>query len=107
MDETAFHNRADATLAAMLDALEPLDDAGTIELEYSAGMLNLNLPDGKQYILNKHAPSRQLWLSSPLSGGLHFSWEEAPPAWRLPDGRTLTSVLADELRALAGLEVQF
>jgi iron donor protein CyaY len=105
MNETEFHRIADATIASLADGLEEADRQGSIEVEYAGGVMSVSLTDGKQLIVSKHAPSRQLWLSSPLQGGLHFDYKDG--AWKLGDGRTLKSALAQDLRALAQLEVHF
>ena len=73
-----------------------------IDCELGGGILTLAFPGGKQIIVNKHAPSKQLWLSSPLQGGLHFSYDND---WVLADGRTLASLLASDIAALASLKL--
>lgn len=101
MQETEFHRLADATLDALADGLEEADGSGQIEVEYQGGVIAIDLPGGKQLIVSKHTASRQIWLSSPVSGGLHFS--HAAGGWQLADGRTLNNVLAAELKTLAGV----
>ena len=36
-------------------------------------VLTVTLPTGKQYLLNRHGVTRQIWLSSPFTGAHHFS----------------------------------
>ena len=62
------------------------------------GVLTLILPGNKTIVVSKHSPSKQIWLSSPLSGGTHFSHDEN--GWVLADGRELVSLLKHELRAV-------
>lgn len=100
-----FHALADAELNRWVDALEEADANGQLELELQGGILTLVLPAGKTLLLSKHAVSEQLWLSSPLSGGLHFGRDTVHQAWRLPDGRSLEEVLRTELAQLAGVVV--
>ena len=38
------------------------------EIEYSAGVLNIQMSDWRAFVLNKQTPNKQLWLSSPISG---------------------------------------
>ena len=78
IDETAFHGAADKTLAHLGATLEPFDQNGTLEVEYQAGVMTIALENGKQFLISKHAPTRQLWLSSPVSGGWHFSYNPPP-----------------------------
>lgn len=103
MNESDYHRLADATLDRFADALEAADEEGALEVELEGVVLTIDLPAGKQYLISKHAPSKQLWVSSPVSGGLHFSYKDA--IWQLPDGRTLESVVAGELSTLAGVKV--
>lgn len=108
MDETVFHRLTKAFFTMISDALEEADAQGIIELESQEGVMSVSLPGGRQYVLSKHAPTRQLWLSSPVSGGLHFSYSSPcgeEGRWILPDGRRLEEVLAQELR-MAGVEVR-
>ncbi len=105
MQESEFHRLADLWLATAGDALEAADGQGLLDAEYEAGALNLKLPSGKIFIVSKHAPTRQLWLSSPISGGLHFSWREADKKWALDDGRALSDVLSKELLNLGNIHV--
>ena len=106
MNEGVFHLVAGATLDAMFQALERVDAAGEIDVEYQDGVMTIELDDGRQFIVSKHTPSRQLWLSSPVSGGLHFSYAAAG-GWQLSDGRTLSETLCGELKSLAKIEVKF
>lgn len=99
IDESAFHRLADSALAELSEALEVADENGTLELECASGVMAINLPSGRQYIVNKHTASKQIWLSSPRSGGLHFTYNEG---WKLTDGRILRDVLLAELEAETG-----
>jgi len=103
MNEMEYHKLADEALANITQKLEKADEDGVIELEMEGGMVTIALESGKQFIVSKHAPTRQLWLSSPLSGGLHFSYDEAQKDWRLPDAKKLTAVLFSELAQIAGV----
>ena len=100
MQESDFHRLADQELAALADALEQADAEGQLELEEQGGVLTV-VAGGKTLVISKHAPSCQIWLSSPLSGGLHFPHHDG--RWQLADGRELRGLLAEELRQLAGV----
>ncbi|MDE3038711.1 MAG: iron donor protein CyaY [Pseudomonadota bacterium] len=107
IDENCFHRLADAALTVLFDALEKADRNGTLDVEYADGVMTISLPSGQQYIVNKHMASRQIWLSSPKSGGLHFNYIPLPQAgglenWSLSDGRGLPDVLFAELQAATG-----
>lgn len=102
MNESEFHSLADVWLAHAADALEAEE---TLDIEPLGGLLNIHLPSGKTLVVSKHAPSRQLWLASPLSGGLHFSYDAEKKQWRLADGRALEKVMSQDLKTLAQVNV--
>ena len=105
MLEKDFGKFAEKTLDKLADALDSLDESGDLELEYQNGILSITLNSGKQIIVNKHAPSQQIWLSSPVSGGLHFSYDNISNQWMLADGKMLNNILSEELKTLANIEV--
>lgn len=37
--------------------------------------LMVNLPEKRQYLINKHGVTRQLWISSPFTGAHHFKFK--------------------------------
>lgn len=100
MDEHAFEGLASATLARLAERIEDAigDDA---DVELRAGILTIELPDGAQFVVNKHGPNRQIWLSSPVSGASHYGWDGA--SWRSTRGpQLLETTLAAELAGLTG-----
>ena len=105
MQETHYHQLADTWLAHAQDALEEADAKGVLDIDYAHGSLTITLENGKVLLVSKHTPSRQLWLSSPISGGLHFSYDEKKAEWVLADGCVLAELLAKELQALSGVVV--
>lgn len=107
MDESAFHTLADQTLAKLLNTIEAAlgDD---IAVDLRGGILTIELDDGRQYVINKHAPTRQIWLSSPVSGAAHFAHDATTGAWRSTrGGAVLTDILASELAAATGATIDF
>ncbi len=102
MDDAAFQSAADSTLTDLMDRLdEALGDQFDVDLE--AGVLTIELETGAQYLINKHGPMRQLWLSSPVSGAGHYDFEVARGAWiDSRSGENLTALLSAELSAAAG-----
>ena len=94
MDDREFDRLASATLDRLAERLEEgLDDA---DVELREGVLTVELAGGAQYVFNRHAPNRELWMSSPISGAHHFA--PAGGAWRSTRGEaTLAGLVADEL----------
>jgi frataxin len=108
MDQAGFERQAAALLEGLFDRIEAAFD--DLDVDYESGILTLKLPDGRTFLLNKHAPNREIWLSSPVSGAWHFAYDPAALAWRStrpvsagPDD--LMAMLRGELAALTGLDV--
>ena len=93
-NDTEFHRTADSFLANLLEACdEHLPDGSHADL--NGGVLTIDTPTG-QYILNKHAPNRQIWLSSPRSGAWHFDARDG--VWVATRGdQVLHAILQQEL----------
>lgn len=89
MSESAFETLADSLLAALEDQIG--DDA-----DLQSGILTV---EGEgTWIVNKHAPTRQIWLSSPLSGARHYAFDAESGQWKdTRGGDHLLAVLAAEL----------
>ncbi|MGE5548056.1 MAG: iron donor protein CyaY [Solirubrobacterales bacterium] len=106
LDENRFAALADQMLESIADAIdEKLGDEIDVELQH--GILTLTLEGGGQYVINKHAPNREIWLSSPVSGAAHFAF--ADDGWvstREPRHR-LDAVLKAEMKAKFGADLEF
>ena len=93
MTDSAFEALADSLLTSLEAALADHTDA---ELQGSS-VLNVETDDGT-WVVNKHAPTRQIWLSSPRSGARHFAYDLAARAWKdTRGGADLLTVLSGEL----------
>ena len=89
MSEQAFETLADSLLESLE---EEIDDA-----ELQGGVLTIDGDDGT-WVVNKHAPTRQVWLSSPKSGARHYAFDEATGLWKdTRGGSDLLTVLSSEL----------
>lgn len=101
MNEQEFEALAAKTLRLLAEAVE---DAGA-DAELAGGILTIVSDDRRTFLLNKHAPLKQLWYSSPVSGAHHY--EAKGGAWvSTRDGTGLLDRLAQEL-AQAGIVAEF
>ena len=92
MDDSAFESLADS----LLDTLEETIGAHA-DAERQGGVLTVEGDDGT-WLVNKHAPTRQIWLSSPLSGARHYAFDTASGQWRdTRGGGDLLTLLSSEL----------
>jgi frataxin len=96
MTDSAFETLAD-------DLLDALEEACEDEAERQGGVLTVEGEEGT-WVINKHAPTRQVWLSSPKSGARHYAFDAGSGLWKdTRGGADLVSLLAAELGvALAG-----
>lgn len=101
-NETEFHRFADATLTALFEQLESAYESGSLrDLDLQEGILTIKTESNQTFVISKHIASGQIWLASPLTGGLHFSFNEGE--WKLTDGTILTERLTLELMQVGGL----
>ncbi len=92
MTDTSFENLADSLLRALEEGIGDHADA-----ELQGGVLTVESDQGT-WIVNKHAPTRQIWLSSPKSGARHYAFEAGSGLWKdTRSGGDLLSTLAAEL----------
>lgn len=106
LDETRFSTLADERLERIGDVVdEVLGDH--IDADYQGGILTLSLESGGQYIINKHAPNREIWLSSPVSGAIHFAYVEDEWVSTREPRVILEQVLSAELKAKFGVGLEF
>ena len=107
ISESDFHRQADIMLASLAHAIEVADEAGTLDVDLAGGILTIELPNKKHYIINKHALNKQIWVASTISGGLHFDYDAVQQRWQLPDGRILEQLIASDLETLANIKAAF
>ncbi|PQE17419.1 mitochondrial iron uptake protein [Rutstroemia sp. NJR-2017a BVV2] len=59
----------------VVEKLEELqEEREDVDVEYSAGVLNLTFPPIGTYVINKQPPNKQIWLSSPISGPKRYDF---------------------------------
>ena len=92
MSDSVFESMADGLLAALEEGIGAHADA-----ELQGGVLTIDGDDGT-WLVNKHAPTRQIWLSSPRSGARHYAFDEASGQWKdTRGGADLLAHLSAEL----------
>ena len=89
MSEQAFETLADSLLDTLEEEIQ--------EAERQGGVLTVEA-DGGTWVVNKHAPTRQIWLSSPRSGARHYAFDQGSGLWKDTRGSgDLLSTLSGEL----------
>lgn len=103
MEDTKFKQLADETIQNLSDSIEDADKDYQLDVDLLDGILNIELPDGGQYVINRHDASMQIWLSSPISGASHFSYNEGQ--WISSDNRNFIEVIKSEIDKKTGIAI--
>lgn len=100
MDDSQFETLASTLIEAMMETLdEQIGDAADVDMQ--GGILTIQLDSGGQYVINKHGPNHQIWVSSPVSGAWHFGWRG--DGWvESREGREMVALLEGELGTATG-----
>ena len=93
-----FDKIADDTLKNIFESLEKLDESGEIECDLIDDILTIEDDEEQQFIINKHQASGQIWYSSPISGGVHFSYDSNSKKWKTSKGQELYIMLKEEIK---------
>lgn len=92
MTDSTFESLTDSLLGTLEHDIGEAEDA-----ELQGGVLTI-VADAGTWLVNKHAPSRQIWLSSPKSGARHYAFEPASGLWAdTRGGADLLAILSAEL----------
>ncbi|MEX0808239.1 MAG: iron donor protein CyaY [Dongiaceae bacterium] len=106
MDDSSFEKLAGRTIDRLFEALDAaIGDSAEIDIE--GGILTIETADGSRYVINRHGPNRQIWLSSPKSGAWHFERKDDAKggAWVSTRGsERLDQVLASEFGIALALD---
>jgi frataxin len=97
MSDSAFESLADSLLAALEEGIGAHTGAEVVDAELQGGILTVDGEAGT-WVVNKHAPTRQIWVSSPKSGARHYAFDAGSGQWRdTRDGAEFLATLSDEL----------
>ncbi len=105
MDSSRFDTVCGQTLSRYWEVLdEAIGDVADVDLE--SGILTVKLDAGGEYVINRHAPLRQIWMSSPVSGATHFDYDPDSDGWVGTRGQgRLNDMLTAELKQRTGVSV--
>lgn len=100
-----YETLSEKTLAEIAMRIEETFE--DFDVETNIGVVTVELPSGRQYVLNRQRPMRQLWLSSPVSGAWHFDLTAEGRWVSTRDGRDMAVLLAEELSRAGGGPISF
>jgi CyaY protein len=102
-DESDFSALADRVLRAIGEALDTAD--ADVDWTLNDGVLEIDCGAGGKLIVNRHLPSREIWVAA-RSGGFHFTWRDGQ--WRdTRSGDELFASLARIIASQAGANVDW
>ena len=101
MDSIEFNKIAEHTLEKLTRDIEQADQEYLLEIDRIGPVLTIELEDGREYIINKHDASQEIWVASPVSGASHFHHQEG--VWKNRQGEILENMLAKELKQLVDI----
>ena len=61
-----------------------------VDVDCDESVLTLELPEQRSYVINRHTPSRQIWVSSPVSGPSYYTYNTSKGTWCDTKNPTLT-----------------
>jgi frataxin len=98
MNENTFNQLADQEIALIREKIEENDINNDFDIDIIDEVLYVDTPTGDQYVVSKHTPSTQLWISSPVSGATHYEYDTKYETWvSTKDSSELHELLQDEL----------
>ncbi|HEX6592718.1 MAG TPA: iron donor protein CyaY [Moraxellaceae bacterium] len=100
MTESEFNQAADATLQAIEEAVEALQDEHDIDFEMAGGILTLTFENSSKVIINRQIATREIWVAA-RSGGFHCGHKDG--GWVCnTTGETLPALLSRVCSEQAG-----
>ena len=74
MTESEFNELADAVFARIEQTIDA--SGADIGCNLNGPVLELEFDNGSQIIINRHGPTREIWLAA-KSGGFHYALQDA------------------------------
>jgi CyaY protein len=82
VDTGEFNQMVEATLSAIEDALDACD--ADLDWDSAGGILTIECENGSQVIINRQAPTQQIWVAA-KAGGFHFDYHPSEDCWKQDD----------------------
>ena len=70
---------ANKTLNKIFDIVNSLNY--DLEIDFFDNNITIEIDDGRVFVISIHEPSKQIWLSSPLTGAHHFAQSTELNQW--------------------------
>ncbi len=99
-----FLHIAEETMQRISSAIEEADSNFDLEVDINGDSISIEFQDGSKYLINIHGSTKEIWVSSPVSGGSHFSYYE--DSWKDSADNDLYELITEELEELGGVSIR-
>jgi iron donor protein CyaY len=95
VSDDEFHKRSDEVLSKLQRALERASERYEFEVDRNQGALTIEFDDPPaKFVVSPNSPVRQIWVSARVQS-FKLDWDDRSSVFALPDGRSLTQLMAD------------
>ena len=106
LDDHQFRTACDNALETLQRALEAATDHHEFDGDSKEGALAIEFEDPPaKFVISPNSPVKQIWVSARVRS-FKLDWNESLNAFALPDGRTLTRLIADVMGEQLGTKVK-
>ncbi|QGR02740.1 iron donor protein CyaY [Ehrlichia ruminantium] len=100
-----FQNLSCSMLNTLVSMIDNADIDGILECENFDGVVNISDGKGNVYIVSRHEPSMQIWIASPISGSVRFSYDKSLGIWINSNNNELFNFLRSEINMLFNIMI--
>ena len=95
MKDVEFDQKVELVIEKIANTIEDNDIHHEIDVDLNDNILTL-ITNGGTFVINKQRSTKEIWLSSPLSGPYHFALKEEK--WISRNQTELLTLLTKELK---------
>jgi iron donor protein CyaY len=99
-----IHNHILKIFSTIEDAFDKLH-LDEVDINISNEVMNIEY-NNKIFVINKQSAIQQIWLSSPVSGPHHFSYNTNENSWINKNNKKIFQVIEEDFQAL-GIKLEF
>ena len=99
MDENQFSKVVETELTLLYNILDDKSEELDIEVDFSGDVIYITTATDQQFVINRHTPTKQIWLSSPKSGASYFLFDANKNQWPNKSGEILREKINNELNS--------
>ena len=102
IDEQEFRKHAEAALDTLQRVLEKASDSHDFDVDRKEGALTVEFEDPPaRFVVSPNSPVQQVWVSA-LVKSFKLDWSPTAQAFAMPDGKTLTTLMAEVISTQLG-----